>query len=146
MFIEIKICEPQTKQEFKKYYELRWKILRKPWKQPKGSEKDEREKEATHIMACIDSKIVGVGRLHFNTEKEAQIRYMAIEEEYRRKGVGSLILKELEKRAKEKGAEHIVLNAREKAVKFYKKHDYKTVKRTYTLFESINHWKMQKRL
>ena len=144
--MEITICEPITKQEFKKYYELRWKILRKPWKQPKGSEKDEREKDAIHIIACIDNKIVGVGRLHFNSEKEAQIRYMAVEEKYRRKGIGSLILKELEKRAKSIGAEYIVLNARENAVQFYKKHGYKTVKRTYTLFGCINHWKMQKRL
>jgi N-acetylglutamate synthase-like GNAT family acetyltransferase len=96
--MEVKICKPLTKEEFKKYYDLRWKVLRKPWKQPKGSEKDEREKESIHIMACIDSKIVGAGRLHFNTEKEAQIRYMAIEEKYRRKGIGSLILKELEKK------------------------------------------------
>ena len=97
-------------------------------------------------MAYIDSQIVGAGRLHFNTEKEAQIRYMAIEEKYRRKGIGSLILKELEKRAKETGEEYIILNAREKAVNFYKKHGYETVKRTYTLFGSINHWEMQKRL
>ena len=144
--MEVKICKPLTKEEFKKYYDLRWKVLRKPWKQPKGSEKDEREKESIHIMACIGSKIVGAGRLHFNTEKEAQIRYMAIEEKYRRKGIGRLILKELEKKAKEKGAEYIILNARENAVNFYKKHCYKTVKRTYTLFGSINHWKMQKKL
>lgn len=144
--MEVKICEPQTKEEFKKYYDVRWLVLRKPWKQPRGSEKDECEKESIHIMACIDNEIVGVGRLHFNTEKEAQIRYMAIEEKYRRKGIGSLILKELEKRAKETGAEYIILNAREKAVNFYKKHVYKTVKRTYTLFGSINHWEMQKRL
>ncbi len=144
--MEVKICEPQTKEEFKTYYELRWKILRKPWKQPKESEKDEREKDAIHIIACIDNKIVGVGRLHFNSEKEAQIRYMAVEEKYRRKEIGSLILKELEKRAKSIGAEYIVLNARENAVQFYKKHGYKTVKRTYTLFGCINHWKMQKRL
>ena len=144
--MEVKICKPLTMEEFKKYYDLRWKVLRKPWKQPKGSEKDEREKEAIHIMAYIDSQIVGAGRLHFNTEKEAQIRYMAIEKKYRRKGIGSLILKELEKRAKETCAEYIILNAREKAVNFYKKHGYKIVKRTYTLFGSINHWEMQKRL
>ncbi len=44
--MEVKICKPLTKEEFKKYYDLRWKVLRKPWKQPKGSEKDEREKES----------------------------------------------------------------------------------------------------
>jgi GNAT superfamily N-acetyltransferase len=71
---------------------------------------------------------------------------MTVEEEYRGKGIGSLILKELGKKAKETGAEYIVLNAIENTLEFYKKHGYKTVKRAQALFGSIQYWKMQKRL
>ena len=36
----MKVLEPKTKEDFKKYYDLRWRILRKPWNQPRGSEKE----------------------------------------------------------------------------------------------------------
>jgi len=100
----IKICSPEGKQ-FEKYYELRWEVLRKPWNQPRGSERDDMEDKAIHIMACDGNKIVGVARLHFNSIEEAQIRYMAVEEGYRMQGIGSMMLRRLEEMAKEKGAE-----------------------------------------
>ena len=140
------IREPQTEEEFEEYYHLRWEILRKPWNQPRGSEKDERERESIHIMAIYENKVVGVGRGHFNSREEGQIRYMAVEESYRNRGIGSSLLLELEKRLKERGAKYIVLNARENAVEFYRKHGYIIVGKAHTLFNSIHHFKMMKKL
>ena len=74
------VRSPQTKEEFFKYYDLRWRILRAPWSQPKGSEQDELEGQSIHIMVVNDEKIIGVGRAHFNSDAEAQFRYMAVEE------------------------------------------------------------------
>ncbi len=142
----MKVREPKTKKEYEKYYDLRWRILRKPWNQPKESEKDDLEKQSTHLMACEKGKPLGVGRVHFNSSKEAQIRYMAVEEDLQGKGVGTMILKALEKSAKRKGADHIVLNARESAVGFYKKHGYRIVGKAYTLFGVIPHYEMRKKL
>jgi len=144
--MKIDICRPQTEEEFERYYELRWEILRKPWNQPKGSEKDEYEEEATHIIACINNKIIGVGRIHMNSKEEAQIRYMAIKGRYRGKGIGGLVLKELERVAKEEGADYIILNARKNVVDFYKYHGYKILEKAHTLFGCILHWKMRKDL
>ena len=141
----IRICSPRRHQ-FEKYYELRWKVLRKPWNQPRGSEKDEMEEKSIHIMACDNDKIVGVARLHFNSKEEAQIRYMAVDENYRRKGIGSMLLKKLEEIAKQKNAKHIVLNARENAVEFYRKNGYVVMEKTYVLFGEIQHYKMMKKL
>ncbi len=76
--MEIEIRAPKTKKEQEEYYNLRWEILRKPWNQPKGSEKDEYENDAIHIAAFVNGKIIGVGRIHFNSKEEAQIRYMAV--------------------------------------------------------------------
>jgi len=143
----MKISEPKTKTEFEKYYELRWKILRKPWNQPKGSEKDDLENKSIHRMVCDNSgEIIGCGRLHFNTEKEAQIRYMAVEENYQGKDVGSQILKSLEKSAKKNGVKYIILNSRDIATKFYEKQGYRIVEKDQTLFGSIEHYRMRKQL
>jgi N-acetylglutamate synthase-like GNAT family acetyltransferase len=140
------IRSPKTEKEFKNYYQLRWKILREPWNQPKGTEKDDLERDAFHVMAYDNSKIIGVGRLQLNSNDEAQIRYMAVEENYRGKGIGSLILKELEKKAKLLGAKYIILNSRINAIKFYEKNSYKIIKKESTLFGSIEHWRMRKNL
>jgi ribosomal protein S18 acetylase RimI-like enzyme len=142
----MKVREPRTKKEYEKYYDLRWRILRKPWTQPRGSERDELEGESIHVMACEKGKPLGVGRVHFNSSKEAQIRYMAVEEGLQGKGIGTMILQELEKNAERKGATHIILNARESAVGFYKKHGYRIVGKAHTLFGVIPHHEMRKKL
>ena len=132
--------------DFDKYLELRWKILRKPWDQPRGSEVDELDDKAIHIAAYDGDKIVGVARLHFNSKEEAQIRYMAVDEGYRNKGIGSKMLEKLEKIAKEEGARYVILNARENAVGFYLKNRYELIEKSYLLFGRIQHYKMRKTL
>ncbi len=144
--MEVEICEPQTKKQFEEYYTLRWRLLRKPWNQQRGSEKDERENESIHIAAVIGGKFIGVGRVHFNSKEEAQIRYMAVLDNYRGKGVGSQILGALEARARTKGAKYILLNSREAATGFYEKHGYKIIGSAHMLFGIIPHWKMKKEL
>ncbi|MCD6235565.1 MAG: GNAT family N-acetyltransferase [Thaumarchaeota archaeon] len=140
------IREPKTREDFEKYYELRWRVLRAPWGMPKGSERDDRESESIHVMACVGDEVVGVGRLHLNSSEEAQIRFMAVAEGYRGRGIGGLILEELERRARLMGARRVVLNAREKAVHFYEKHGYRVVAKAHKLFNEIQHWKMMKEL
>jgi len=141
------ITQPKTPEEYEKYYDLRWRILRAPWNQPKGSEKDDKEETAIHVMICEMNRIpVGIGRAHFNNNDEAQIRYMAVEENQRGKGIGALVLAELEKRSKEKGAIFIILNARDSAVKFYEKYGYKIIKQSHTLFGAIPHFEMRKEI
>lgn len=140
------IKSPQTRQEFFDYYDLRWRILRAPWNQPKGSEQDELEGQAIHIIAVEEVKIVGCGRAHFNSDEEAQIRYMAVENQWQGKGIGKLILDELEKKVIEKGAKKIILHARESVVKFYEKNGYQIVKPSHTLFGTIPHYLMEKKI
>jgi N-acetylglutamate synthase-like GNAT family acetyltransferase len=144
--MHIELREPKTADDFALYYDLRWRILRKPWTQDRESSKDEHESLAVHLMAWADSKLVGVGRLHFNTPEEAQVRYMAVEESYANRGVGTVILEELEGRAKRGGATRIVANARENALNFYKKHGYRLIDRADTLFDSLVHWRVVKPL
>ncbi|MBI2629966.1 GNAT family N-acetyltransferase [Candidatus Pacearchaeota archaeon] len=140
----MKLIEPKTDKDFERYYDLRWRILRAPWNQPKGSEKDDLENKSIHLMAIDNNEIWGVGRLHFNSSEEAQIRYMAVEENQQGKGIGSSILLKLEERAKEKGAKYTVLNSRDSAVKFYEKYGYRVIGEAPTLFGVIKHFKMRK--
>ena len=141
------IKQPQNQQEFDAYFNLRWRILRAPWNQPEGSEKDEIEDQCHHIIAYDESNTaVGVGRLQFNSEDEAQVRYMAVEPRHASQGVGKIIIDALEKHAAEKNRTCIILNAREPVVGFYEKIGYKVIEKSYVLFDCIQHYKMHKSL
>ena len=137
---------PQVEQEWQDYFDLRWRILRAPWQQPRGSEQDEYEDSAYHVMASDQQRqvIVAIGRIHQLDDHSAQIRYMATAESARGRGIGALVLRELEQQACHWGTTHILLNAREQAVTFYQRHGYRVIAQAEMLFGEIAHLRMQK--
>ncbi len=143
MFFKIK--RPETKEEFKRYYHLRWQLLRAPWNQPEGSESDDIEQHCFHVMAIDEKdKLIGIARLQFNSDDEAQIRYMAITDEHKRQGVGRALIKALEQYAINSSHNKMVLDAREPAIGFYKKLGYHITEKSYLLFDKIQHYRMLK--
>lgn len=137
------ICSPITKQNYEAYYDLRWKILRKPWNQPAGTEKDNREETSSHFMAITDNGIIGVARLHME-KSIAVIRYMAVDIPYQRKGIGSKLLNHLELEAGKLNATTITLNARAHYLQFYLNNGYRDCGASHTLYNAIRHRKMIK--
>jgi len=136
---------PETSADWDAYYTCRWELLRKPWDQPLGSEKDEHDADGYHVMAVNgDGQVIGVGRVHFNNPTEAQVRYMAVREDSSQQGIGSLILTKLENYAVEKGAQKIMLFARENAIDFYLKRGYFNQGPAHNLYGQIPHLHMTK--
>ena len=141
------ITAPQSKTEFDHYYELRWRILRAPWQQPRGSERDRHEDSAIHAMAVNDEgHIIGVARLHQINNTTAQIRYMAVEDGWQGSGIGDALLRYLEEQARTLGVRLIKLNARENSVGFYTKRGYQITGPGHLLYGEIEHQKLEKRL
>jgi predicted GNAT family N-acyltransferase len=141
------IIEPSTSEEFEKYYQLRWEVLRAPWGKPKGSEKDDMEAESIHGMAVDNNgDVLAVVRLNKSTEYVAQIRFMGVKTEQAGKGIGSILLNYMEKRAKEAGYNAIILHARENALEFYKRNNYLMVEKSYLMWDEIQHYLMKKEL
>ena len=140
------IKSPETESEWKNYFNFRWEMLRKPIGMSKQTVKDDLEKESYHLMVVNKKdKVIGSGRLHFNNKKEGQIRYMAVSDSIQRKGLGTSIVLELEIMAKEKGAQEMVLNARENAINFYLSLGYKEIE-PYQSDTGIPHTTMSKEL
>ena len=135
---------PSSSEEFKNYDLFRWEILRKPIGKSIESLKDEYEDSSYHLIGVIDNKIIACGRLHFNNAYEAQIRYMAIDEHYQRKGIGVKVIELLEAEAKKKQINKIVLNARNHVIEFYKKSGYKAVRKYECSDTGIPHTTMEK--
>ncbi len=136
---------PETEKEFENYLKFRWEQLRKPLGLTQGSEQDELENSAFHIAAFNNEKIIGVGRLQIEKEASARIRYMAVDNKFRKQGIGSRLLEELENTAKAKGVKKCWLNARESAARFYLKNNYE-IRGEATSELEIPHQKMEKTL
>jgi len=137
---------PVSDSDFENYYELRWRILRKPWDQPKGSEVNDRDSDAFHILAEIDDKVIGVGCIHKIEDDIGRIRFMGIDDDYQKQGIGQSIVKLLEENAKSKNWNKVRLWAREIAVDFYLNLGYKIVSDGELLFGVIKHKIMEKEL
>ena len=145
--LKYQLIIPTTKRELKLYYDLRFDVLRKAWKQPKKSVKDEWEDISLHVLMLNENgEAIATGRLQFNSDEEGQIRSMAVKENYRNHGLGTIVLRFLEEQALAKKLSKIILDAREKAVHFYEKNGYVSEGPSYTLFDEIPHIKMSKQL
>jgi len=146
----MKIITPSSAAEFEQYFNLRWRILRKPWGEPEGSERDETDKKNIDycypVIAIEKNIIYAVARLEFPSINQSQLRYMAVDDKHQNKGVGRLIIEHVEDYARNKNTFELFLNARENAVGFYEKLGYKVSEKSYLLFGSIQHYKMTKLL
>jgi thioesterase domain-containing protein len=141
------VVAPQSEQEWEHYYEVRWQILRAPLQQPRGSEKDEYEQHAWHRMVKDEQgRVVGVARLHLVSSEESQIRYMAVVEEHRRKGLATMMLESLEAIARQECVDRVILNARTSATNFYENLGYQITGDAPEIFGSIPHVQMCKPL
>ena len=136
----------KKKEEWKNYFIFRWELLRKPLGMSKESLEDDLEDSSYHLMGIDDeNNVIASGRVHFNDNNQAQIRYMAVKDNYKRKGIGSEIVTKLEDYASSKGAKKMVLNARENALSFYLSLGY-SEKGRYKSETGIPHSKMEKDL
>jgi N-acetylglutamate synthase-like GNAT family acetyltransferase len=143
------IKSPESPEEWTKYFDIRWQVLRAPWQQPRGSEKDEIEFHDTtfHAMAIYNNnEIIGVARLHLLENNEAQIRFMAIDKNFQGKGTGKILIDYLEKIAKINNVNKILLQARENALVFYEKQNYRIKEKTFIMYNQIQHYLMEKHL
>ena len=146
MLKNINIRQSVSETDFNKYYELRWRILRKPWGQPKGSEVNDRDDDAFHILAEENDEVVGVSCIHEIEDGVGRIRFMAVEDDFQNLGIGKKMIQELENYASQQGWTSIRLWAREIAWDFYLKLGYKIIADGELLFGVIKHKIMEKSL
>jgi predicted GNAT family N-acyltransferase len=143
--MEIEIRSPKTKSEWENYYDLRFRVLREPWKQPRGSEKNDGDNIGIHLALFQFGIIKAIARLDISEKSIGQVRFVAVETNNQGKGFGGLIMSEVEKESIARGDTQMILHAREQAVGFYLNLGYNKVEKSHLLFDKIQHYLMQKR-
>ena len=95
------------------------------------------------IVALIDNKVVGTGSLDGN-----EIKAVFVDPDHQRRGIGRIIMGELERYAKSQGLREIILNSSITAFEFYKKLNYKLVEESIRGYQGDNviTYLMKKRL
>lgn len=91
---------------------------------------DDFEKDGIHLVCLCNNKVIGTGRMNI-VNNTSIVSQMAIHSTYQKKGIGAKILKEFIKKSKEKEVSKIKLSARETAISFYEKFNFKGVGNKY---------------
>lgn len=142
----VEIRTPTTEYEWEKYYDLRYRILRQPLNQPRGSEKNEGDEVGIHFALFEDQQLLAIARLDHTETGVSQVRFVAVESNQQGKGYGIQIMAATEKRSKSIGCYKMMLHARDYAVPFYKKIGYRLIEPSYKLFDVLQHYLMEKEL
>lgn len=144
--MEIEIRSPKTEAEWAAYYELRYRVLRKPLHQPLGSEKNDGDSTGEHFALYENGVLQAIARLDSSEPQIAQVRFVAVESSTQGKGFGKRIMEAVEEKAKKDGNEKMILHARDYAVKFYENLNYTLIEKSYKLFDVLQHYLMEKKL
>ena len=110
---------------------LRDKVLRKPLGIELSLDR-ELEKGEIHFGAFYNGSLVACLVVKTFSDSSAKIRQMAVEPEFRAKGIGASLMKAAESYLETHGVRSISLNAREYALEFYLKLGYQVVGERFT--------------
>jgi len=111
--------------EYQQMVSLRDEILRKPLGLSFSAEELENEKNDILIGAFDEEKMTGCCILTQINENSVKLRQMAVMKNMQGKGVGETIIQFAENIARDKGYQTLTMNARDTALGFYEKYDYK---------------------
>ncbi len=122
----ITIITPTSKEQFKAYYALRYKVLREPGGHPKGTEKDDYEPISDHFMAVDEStgEVVGAIKLCEKSAGVGNISHLAVATAYQHLGIGRQLIEAVERRARERGFKTLGATSRVTATAYFEKHGY----------------------
>lgn len=115
----IKIISPEET------YPVRRAVLRKNFPNEPHQFKGDFDENTFHLGYFQENEIIGILTIMKN-ENVAQLRGMAVSEDFQGKGIGKLLIERAEEILQNDKISKIWMNAREKAVPFYEKLGYKT--------------------
>lgn len=141
--VTIKLVETQA--ELEGAIAVRMQVFVAEQSIPAEEELDEADATATHAVALYRGRVIGTGRLVLHDAETAQIGRMAVAVEWRRQGIGGLILQQLELEARDQGLKGALLHAQEYVKGFYAAHGYHEQGEVF-LEVDIPHVEMRKEL
>ena len=142
--IEFKVVKHWSN-EYRQAIYLRYKLLRQPLGLKYTKAQMESETDQIHIIGKINDQFVACLCLVPLPQNTLKMRQVCVTKELQSSGIGSQLVIFSEHIAHQKGFSHIILNARDYVIVFYKKLDYQICSDMF-LEIGIPHYKMSKGL
>jgi predicted GNAT family N-acyltransferase len=132
--------------EYQELLSVRNKVLRLPLGLDIKDDDLSAEAECQHLV-YLDGfeKLVGGLQIKKINDRVYQVRQMAILPECQQRGIGSALLRAAEDFIRSQGGTEIMIEAREYAMPFYKKHGYEISGNIFIKI-SLPHYKMVKKV
>lgn len=124
--------------------ELRHEVFCREQGVPEHEETDGRDRDAVHMVAVADGRIVGTCRLLL-VGSTAQFSRLAVSAEQRRRGIASALLQAAEDETRAAGGRRLVLHAQTYARELYDRAGYRARGRVF-MEAGIEHIAMEKAL
>lgn len=131
--------------EYKQMVALRMEILRKPLGLSFTEEELANEKNDILIGAFDEDKILACCLLTQIDSATVKLRQMAVQNNLQGKGIGASMMSFAETVARDKGYKKLMMHARNTAIGFYEKFDFR-VKGNEFIEVNVPHHVMEKRL
>jgi predicted GNAT family N-acyltransferase len=131
--------------EYKQMIDLRMEILRKPLGLNFTPEELAKEKDDILLGAFEDDRMLACCLLTKIDNCTLKLRQMAVQNNLQGKGIGASIMSFAETVARDKGYKKLTMHARDTAIGFYEKFDYKVDGEGF-IEVNMPHHIMQKRL
>ena len=141
--LAVKLVE--TESELEGAIAVRFRVFVSEQSIPPEEELDDADAVATHAAAVYQGQVVGTGRLVHREDGTGQVGRMAVDQHWRRHGVGGRILQFLEETARSRGINRCILHAQEYVKGFYADRGYQEYGDTF-LEANIPHVEMSKEL
>ena len=122
---EVAVKLVETEAELEEAIGVRMRVFVIEQAIPAEEELDQEDATATHIIAHCRGRVIGAGRLVLGEDLTARIGRMAVDQPWRRQGVGGRILQYLEAEARSQGMVRASLHAQEYVKGFYAAHGYR---------------------
>ncbi len=131
--------------EYKQMVALRLEILRKPLGLSFTDEELTKEKDDILIGAFEEDKMLACCLLTKIDNSTIKLRQMAVQNNLQGKGIGASIMSFAETVSRDKGYKKLTMHARDTAIGFYEKFDFK-VKGNEFIEVNVPHHVMEKKL
>ncbi len=142
----IEVIKINSPEDLSRSHDIRFEVFVNEQKVPSEEELDEFEDVCLHYLALVDGQPAGTARWRF-TEKGIKLERFAVYSRYRRKGVGSALMRKVLDEIKnhpDSGSQEIYLHSQLTAMPLYSKFGFE---KTGNIFEEagIKHYKMVKK-
>jgi len=135
--------------QFEEIVDLRYTVLRAGLPREAANFPGDRDSMTVHLAAKDGKAVVACATVLVNQwegRPACQLRGMAVDPAYQRRGVGARLLAEIETVARENGVTLIWANARTPAAEFYRRNGWEIVSEMFEIPTAGPHFRMVRRL